>query len=612
MIRVVTTTRQKPRPSMNASSHLKDYLDYYCSLDGPGYAVLVTGDWGSGKTFQVREAIANDQAYYVSLFGLSSADDVIALVYATMFPKKALIRRIAENVGEATADIPGIGSLALNGVTAGMVGVFLRQDINRDKPIIFDDLERCCLKQNEILGIINLYVEHHRCRVIVIAHDEKIVGRFSQAKEKIFGQTLKIYPQIESAYRSFCVALPRGSERGILSEYGDNIIRIFRESDVQSLRILRHVVEDISRLDIALTEKHRGHRQAMAELVQLFSAIDIEWRASRLVLADFYKRNEKEFQYNFAKASGKVDHVSPWVISAQKRYGSINVTSTLLQDDILKQMLVDGRYDVAAIRESLDASAHFLEPHSAAPWQIVSAFRELDDVVVADGLARMQEQFDRRQVLDSGEILHIFALRMLMANEGVLDGSVEEIVAECKSYVDDLLSENKLPPRNFGWRWREEFSDSAHGVGYWVLDSYRVEFSEISKYLVSAKERALENLFPSLAIDLLKILLVDGQKFYTEVCYSNQGDGKYASIPVLSALDPKAFVAAWMESPKTNWYWISSALQERYSGGRIDGDLKKESGWIGEVIRLLNEEENKASGFQKYRIRLTIPKIPGI
>ena len=39
----VQTPDKKPDP-------LKSYLDYYIDLDRPGYAVLVTGDWGVGKT----------------------------------------------------------------------------------------------------------------------------------------------------------------------------------------------------------------------------------------------------------------------------------------------------------------------------------------------------------------------------------------------------------------------------------------------------------------------------------------------------------------------------------------------------------------------------------
>lgn len=37
---------------------LESYLAYYEARHKPGYAVLVTGAWGVGKTFQVQKALA--------------------------------------------------------------------------------------------------------------------------------------------------------------------------------------------------------------------------------------------------------------------------------------------------------------------------------------------------------------------------------------------------------------------------------------------------------------------------------------------------------------------------------------------------------------------------
>ena len=78
----VQTPDKKPDP-------LKSYLDYYIDLDRPGYAVLVTGDWGVGKTYQVRNALEGNDYIYVSLFGLESADEVYLEVLSKADPGAA-------------------------------------------------------------------------------------------------------------------------------------------------------------------------------------------------------------------------------------------------------------------------------------------------------------------------------------------------------------------------------------------------------------------------------------------------------------------------------------------------------------------------------------------
>lgn len=78
---------------------LYEALKYYCSLDKPGYAVMVTGDWGVGKTHQVKAALArieaewphrdpnlNYKSAYVSLFGLGTGAEIDAAVVRSFSP----------------------------------------------------------------------------------------------------------------------------------------------------------------------------------------------------------------------------------------------------------------------------------------------------------------------------------------------------------------------------------------------------------------------------------------------------------------------------------------------------------------------------------------------
>ena len=74
-------------------------------------------------------------------------------------------------------------------------------------------------------------------------------------------------------------------------------------------------------------------------------------------------------------------------------------------------MLIEGRYRPETIRGALDGSHFFIRPTEAPPWKVVMSFDQLPDEVVKTAAARMEEQFKNREVTESGEMLHIFALK---------------------------------------------------------------------------------------------------------------------------------------------------------------------------------------------------------
>ena len=61
------------------NQHVTEYLDYYCAMDNaPEFAVLLNGEWGSGKTWFIKKFIEeNDlKIIYVSLYGITSFTEI--------------------------------------------------------------------------------------------------------------------------------------------------------------------------------------------------------------------------------------------------------------------------------------------------------------------------------------------------------------------------------------------------------------------------------------------------------------------------------------------------------------------------------------------------------
>lgn len=150
-------------------------------------AVLIDGEWGSGKTFfvkekllmKMKEELAEKRIYYISLYGVSSSGQIMDEIYSSMVEEI-----IDKNLGEKTGQIVEKGiTFTSKLITAGMkyFNVDTKElpklsDVKelKDVIIIFDDVERCELEINQTLGIINNLVEHNDIKVILIANQNEI------------------------------------------------------------------------------------------------------------------------------------------------------------------------------------------------------------------------------------------------------------------------------------------------------------------------------------------------------------------------------------------------------------------------------------------------------
>lgn len=591
-------------------THLKDYLTYYCSLNAPGYAVLVTGAWGTGKTFQVLECLPKDKRIYVSLYGVKSVEQIHAEVFAAAHPKKANMQGFFDRfMGK---DVGALGVTIPLSFVPEISSAFLKNEVKPDKVLIFDDLERSSLDLNEVLGAINSYVEHKEFRVVVIAHEDEILlgENFRNIKEKIFGQTVLVEPQIDKALDQFLANIKERKAKDFATTYKGQLKNIFQSSGVKSLRVFRHVVEDLARLHDALKTEHLKNTDAMAELVQSFSAFAVEVRSGRFTEKDLRNRRGARMSHRIrTRKDEQAQHEAPPLVTANENYPTVDLEAGMLNDDVLVGMLIEGRYPQDNIQSSIDNSSHFLVPGKVPPWKIVIHFDEIDDDSVEEARASMEKQFVKREVTNFGEMLHIFCLRMMMAENGIIDPTIEEVVTESKSYIDDLLADGRLSPHGLNWRWYDEFDQSYDGFSYWISDSNIDHFKSIWDHLIASSEDALRQTFPTISKDLLHMVQKDSKAFFEAVSPTNNGDNPYAMIPLLYEIPVSDFVEAWLAGKQANWRNINLALQNRYNHGQLENNLQDEKDWALEVLKELDARSENETGFRSLRIKRLRPRI---
>ncbi len=157
--------------------------EYVCSPHTNG-AILINGDWGSGKTYFVKNKVkktietdCNKELVYISLYGISSCNEIIKQLFIQTTPiiKKSDNTHIKK--GSAYAKMIFGAGLSFFGIDSDKLIPDYEKllDIDNSKYLlIFDDLERCKTNIIEILGFINNFIEHDEIKTIIIANEEEI------------------------------------------------------------------------------------------------------------------------------------------------------------------------------------------------------------------------------------------------------------------------------------------------------------------------------------------------------------------------------------------------------------------------------------------------------
>ena len=178
------------------SNEIVDAVTSYVRDENAKYAILIDGEWGSGKTYLYEnylvEAIdsieigKNERKYnvYISLYGTSSIESLAKqlitdyLIFVKGHRNKNVKKRL-KPLASIVGVVSSAFSFSIGPVSADIASVFDKIENSFDVKnmvICFDDLERCTIPINEFFGFVNNLVEHCNCKVVILA-DEKNIGK---------------------------------------------------------------------------------------------------------------------------------------------------------------------------------------------------------------------------------------------------------------------------------------------------------------------------------------------------------------------------------------------------------------------------------------------------
>ena len=164
-------------------------LVYYCEEPEPVGAVLLTGEWGCGKTYLIdnglKEALIDKaRVIRISLFGITTIDGIhmaVKQAWISEYNKDKKWTGVAKKAKwgkEVASKLEFLPDWVRGIATTDWLSFVEIKNVIEERPVIlvFDDLERCCLDTIDVLGAINDYCENQKFHTIIVANQDKMRG----------------------------------------------------------------------------------------------------------------------------------------------------------------------------------------------------------------------------------------------------------------------------------------------------------------------------------------------------------------------------------------------------------------------------------------------------
>ena len=419
----------------------KKEIENYIEEQDQNGALLVTGKWGSGKTYLIRqiEKKLNQEPKnlmaVVSLFGIEDTNTLSkkvkeAVAYAQTFNKaeksgKGHIAKgvnIAKQLSEKAAafgELFDFGKIKKIAKSANMllsidIHDFLpiekevycivageEQPVKKKLVLVFDDFERCKIGVIDLLGIINTYVEDKRIKTIVIASEDNIEDEenYKTFKEKVVERTVKLDMEYRRIQQEMIedYKTETSEYKEFLKKESPKLFQVFEESGSRNLRTFKSCLIDFERV-YGLWHSLKLPTDGMGEALYVFVAYLFEVKGGNYKKMDEYD----EYHFNFLeeKAEDKKRNPPRWQTTQDGENSKYKRYNAQYRIQPLIRWMIEGEWNEQRIKAALNQ--RFSVKETAPEREVLDkAFWELSQEIIDRGLPQvLQQAYDGKLTTD--------------------------------------------------------------------------------------------------------------------------------------------------------------------------------------------------------------------
>ncbi|KAB8039177.1 hypothetical protein GCL60_09990 [Silvanigrella paludirubra] len=578
------------------NEHIENYLNEYIKMVHPSFAVLVDGEWGSGKTWFINNFTNKNigsNFLRISLFGVRSISEIDDQIFRQLYPV------LKSKPFEITSRI--ISSLVKN-----TIKIDLQKEIdkipdyltNTDKHIfIIDDFERCQLPTTELLGYLNNFIENNNQKIIIIANEKEIektkdicTEKYDKIIEKIVGRKFKIKTDLNKAFLEFLKDI---KNKNIFEKNKDNILDIYKNFDYINLRTLKKSIIECDRFIKNLPENARLNDEFIKSCIYSLFIIDIHLKNGKLKNSDInlveklrvsiYQKNKEKKELDEKEKSIE------GILNYLEKFGYIGLYPDL---NSIYQFFEFGFVS----SDDINNSKYFYND-SMPNWKKLINYDKLTDIEFEELFKLVYEEFKSYKYKKQGILKHTFGMFLYFSKMKIIEKNENEIFQKSKYIIQHMIHNNLVELESFELenRFYKEWRDySFEGYIFWERESH--EFKEISKLLNDYQEFKENEELEKQAKELLITMEKNPIDFMKELIIN----GKFSNISILKFLSQTDFIKKWIEIKPENRGFIKHVFEERYNYLVNNDALLDELDWLKDLEIRVESETNKLNLLSKY------------
>lgn len=601
-------------PTLSKNQRTKEYLDYYLDLKSePFYAVLLTGTWGAGKTWFIKNYLdtrKQNKHLYISLNGVQSITEIEQAFYIQMHPMlsskgvkyaKTLLKGILkttikvdldgdhkQNASDASFTLPEINSSDYNKI--------------ENRILVFDDLERSQMDIKNILGYINEFVENSGFKVIILADEEKIIleenkddlKRYSLIKEKTIGKSFEVVSEVDEAFAVFIKLISSGASE-IIYENKEVILETYITANYNNLRHLRHAILNFDLFYSFLPNKRIRNKDFIEIVVKQFFAFSFE------ISVGFIKADQiPEIFERMIPLSILATGTTHELTSTQqvfRKYDVLKQQYRTINGELWSEFFATGSVKNDDLESCIENSFFFLEERKPN-WVKLFNYQKLNEDKFSEFSASVINEFNSKEIKEKFELVQITGLLCELSKEGLIDFEIDKIILNAQ---EQLIELNKTTDVDFNHQFP---GDHSHGLKF--AGFHLEEFKVFLKFARQQEDLLMEQKLTPKALDLFTLMKTNFDQFQDEL-NSHKNESRFFEIPILKEI-PVSDLIAWIKSTGiNNLVNLSVILAARYDAAqRVKSKLLPELAWLKELTaQIIYYQENSAK-FVNYRIEKDI------